>query len=755
MPRLRLLLSSSSPLALLLAAMPALAQTPAPSDAPVRAPSVSVEGNASTQAPISEYKTEGVSLPKFTAPLLDTAKTIEVVPRQVMDDQGVTNFRDALRNVPGLSIAAGEGGSQGDTLTIRGFPARGDIFMDGMRDFGSYYRDPFYLDSIEVLKGPAGIVFGRGSTGGVVNQVVKAPTLEGFTAFGGAVGTDFTKRMTLDYDRALPEIAPGAAFRVNILAHNSNVAGRDVVENTRFGFAPSLAFGIGTDTRWNFSYIHQTSYDIPDYGVPWLFQGAANTGTLFAEPARVNRSNYYGFRNGNFMRTNVDVATAKYEHDFSDALSIRNQSRYGHYTRQFKITEPQINGNVGAGGANTIVSPGTSLAALTVTRNQLSGTSLETFLQNQTDLTAKLKTGTIEHTVVTGMELTRETSGPRRDTARTPPGNSTTDLLNPNPDNPFNAGIRPNTRTDVNAWGIAAYALDTLKFNDQWSFTAGLRLDRFEAHSLQRTFNQAANGFITSTPPTGHYDAIATYRTALVYKPLPNGSVYFDYGTSFNPSAENLALAANTAALDPETSSTMELGTKWDLMREKLSVTAALFQSEKQNLREADPLNANQQILAGNAIAKGFELGVTGKLTDNWNILAGYAYTFSKITSSPQGDIGQRLANTPLHTANIWTTYKTPWKVTVGGGVNYIGSRLASSNPRAVTNNAGGTTSFIEKAPGYWTANAMAEYPVTEHATLQLNVTNLFNKAYLDQLHPSHAIPGAGRTALLSMNVKY
>ena len=383
MPRLRILLSSSSPLALLLAAMPALAQTPAPSDAPVRAPAASVEGSAANQAPVSEYKSEAISLPKFNAPLLETAKTIEVIPRQVMDDQGVSNLRDALRNVPGISLQAGEGGSQGDTLTIRGFPARGDIFMDGMRDFGSYYRDPFFIEQIEVLKGPEGIVFGRGSTGGVVNQVSKAPSLDGFIGGSLQFGTDFTKRGTFDYNTPLPSLGTGAAFRLNLMAHNSNVAGRDVAEQTRFGFAPSLAFGLGTNTRWNFSYLHQTSYDIPDYGVPWLFQGtpaAANNSHDFqlAEPARVNRSNYYGFKSNNFLRTNVDVATAKFEHDFNDALSVRNQLRYGHYTRQFRITEPQINGNLGSVAANNLVGPGSSLASLNVTRNQISGTSLET-----------------------------------------------------------------------------------------------------------------------------------------------------------------------------------------------------------------------------------------------------------------------------------------------------------------------------------------------------------------------------------------
>src|SRR5438309_2155911 len=167
------------------------------------------------------------SLPKPTAPLLDTPQSITDIPRQLLDDQGVTTMRDALRNVPGISIAAGEAGSQGDGLTLRGFTARNDFYLDGMHDFGSYYRDPFYLDRIEVLKGPSSILFGRGSTGGVIQQVSKMPTLEGFTAGTLAFGTDGTKRTTLDYDRAVPTLGEGAALRINVMAHDSEVAQRD------------------------------------------------------------------------------------------------------------------------------------------------------------------------------------------------------------------------------------------------------------------------------------------------------------------------------------------------------------------------------------------------------------------------------------------------------------------------------------------------------------------------------------------------
>ena len=200
------------------------------------------------------------SSPKYAEPLLDTPQTITEVPRRVMDEQGITTLRDALRNVAGISLAAGEGGAQGDNLTIRGFTARNDLFIDGMRDFGSYYRDPFDLQEVEVLQGPSSVTFGRGSTGGVVNQASKTPNLDRFISGDGDFGTDLTRRGTLDLNTP---VGQSAAFRLNLMGDENNIAGRDVAENRRYGFAPSLALGIGTATRWTFSYLHQKRTTFP------------------------------------------------------------------------------------------------------------------------------------------------------------------------------------------------------------------------------------------------------------------------------------------------------------------------------------------------------------------------------------------------------------------------------------------------------------------------------------------------------------
>ncbi len=375
--RRRAWLSSVAGIALSGGISPAMAQYASPSASAgegTALPMISVQGNTATTGG-GDYKADQPSLPKLTEPLLNTPQSIDVVTRQVMDDQGVTTFRDALRNVPGISLAAGENSSQGDNLTIRGFTARNDIYLDGMRDFGSYYRDPFYLEDIQVLKGPSSILFGKGSTGGVVEQDSKLPSLTPFNNETVSLGSDLTRRLTADVNQPLSDTS---ALRLNVMGNDSQVADRDDAHNRRFGLAPSLEFGIGLPTRLTFTYLHQTEYDNPDYGVPWLYQGTPGTVTAIARPVPLSQSNYYGFEHGNYLRTNVDVPTVKIEHDFDKDWTVSDQARYAHYVRQWDITEPQLYTTAsattpGGTGSPLLVAPGTPLSSLLVSRNQLYG----------------------------------------------------------------------------------------------------------------------------------------------------------------------------------------------------------------------------------------------------------------------------------------------------------------------------------------------------------------------------------------------
>ena len=347
-----------------------------------------------------------IASPKFTEPLHATPQSI-VVPSEVIGDQGATTLRDAVRNVAGLSLAAGEGGAQGDNLTIRGFSARNDIFIDGMRDVGSYYRDPFNQEQVQVLKGPSSVAFGRGTTGGVLNQATKTPTRESFVHGAATLGTDDTKRITLDVNQPIAALGDTAAVRVNVMATDAGVAGRDVAHNRRYGIAPSLAVGLGAQTRAAFTLFHQAENDVPDYGIPWRFD----------QPAPVARGSYYGFADTNVLETRADIAGAKIEHQFRSNATATNQVRYANYRRHAQITEAKLPAGV---------SVGTPLAALTVDRNQIAVDSTETFLQNQLDVTTRLATGPLRHTLVVGVELSRETpvSPPPACSRRIPPRRS-------------------------------------------------------------------------------------------------------------------------------------------------------------------------------------------------------------------------------------------------------------------------------------------------------------------------------------------
>jgi catecholate siderophore receptor len=664
---------------------------------------------------------ESVSLAKLPMGPLDTPQTINVVPQKIMQEEGTTTLRDALRNVAGISLAAGEGGAQGDNLTIRGFTARNDIFLDGMRDFGSYYRDPFDMESVAVLQGPSSVLFGRGSTGGVVSQTTKTPHLE--PTVGGTVtfGTDGTRRLTMDMDEPVTALGDKTAFRLNLMGNDSQVAGRNIALNRRYGIAPAITFGVGTPTRLTFSYLRLWEDDKPDYGVPWFFN----------QPAKVPRNNYYGFENGNYLKTDANVGTAKLEHDFSGTMTLRSQLRYANYNREALITEPQI---------PTGVTHTTPLSNIAVTRHEIAVNSVESFLDEQTDVVALFHTGAVRHTFVAGVEAGRETSDPVRPTYTNVPS---TPLLAPNP---YEAPSGAETITSIvhtTAYTAAAYALDTISLGSKVELTGGVRWDRFSTDYSQSVAPASAFNRVDEMP---------SWRGAIVYKPKSNASIYFDYGTSFNPSAETLALSAASANTPPEKNKTYELGSKWDLPNRRLTLQAAIFRTDKTNAREPDPNNPLLNVLGGNQRVDGAQIQLSGHLTSRWEILSSYAYLHSEVVSSKfyPASVGYPLANVPQNTFNLWTTYELPWQgLEFGAGENFVDWRTASS-----TLPLDPTTRLLKQVPSYWVSNAMGRYRLAEWMDIQVNVYNLADRYYYDEPHPAHVIPGAGRSATASLNFR-
>ncbi len=679
----------------------------------------------------NSYKPEALSSPKYVVPLRDVPQTVTVIPRAVFQDQGATSLRDVLRNVTGISMQAGEGGTPaGDQMSIRGYSARTDMYVDGVRDFGGYSRDPFNLEQVEVSKGPSSAYGGRGSTGGSINMVSKAPQLAPSYAGSIGFGTDNFKRTTLDLNQPLEGTGfEGVALRLNAMWHDADVPGRDEVYNKRWGLAPSLAIGLGTPTRLTLSYFHMDQDNMPDYGIPWVAGPNAALASIVDQPAPVDYSNFYGLTARDYEHVQNDLGTALLEHDFSDSLRLRNTFRYGQTVRDSVITAPRFEDI-------DPITAGNQFGTVIRRTDMKSRDQVDKIIAEQIDLNIDFETGPVEHAMVTGLEFSREEeiNFNRTDANVQPP----TDLFNPNPNDPYSGGLtRDGTFTQTKANSFCIYAFDTLKFSEKWQFTGGLRWDYFSVDYAPRV---GTGNALSRT------DTMFSWRSGLVFKPRENGSIYFGYGTSFNPSAEGLTLgtgANNNVDVNPEKSQSFELGTKWDFFKERLSVSGALFRTEKTNARTPDPVTAGVFTLSGEQYVQGIELGASGMITEEWSLFAGYAYMQSEITkSNTAGQQGNHVSNAPQQTFSLWSTYRLPWRMDVGGGAQYVGSRFSNdANTRT--------------APGYWLMNASVGYEVTKNFNLRLNVYNLADEEYIGSVGGGHFIPGEGRSAVLTANFKF
>lgn len=659
--------------------------------------------------------------PKYTEPLRDVPQTITVVPQSVIQAQGVSTLRDVLRNVTGISIQAGEGGvPAGDNLTIRGFSARTDMSIDGVRDFGGYSRDPFNVEQVEVTKGPASSYAGRGSTGGSINLVSKSATLA--PAYSGTlgIGTSAYKRGTADVNQPLTGVGiAGTALRFNAMWTDADVAGRDAVTNSRWGLAPSVAFGLATPTRVKLGYSYLNQDNLPDYGLPWVPNTNVPLAVYADQPAPVDYTNFYGLTQRDYENTRTGVASAQFEHDWGTRLNLRSLLRSGRTKRDSVITAPRF----------------ASTTSTDINRQLQSRDMLDTILADQTDLRASFGNGAVRHALVAGFELDRETS---ENFARTAPAAPLADFYHPDPSQAFTGPI---TRTGAVNRGAAdsagVYVFDTVKLRSRWELTGGLRFDRFHLDYD----STAVGGVIT---PFERTDAMLSWRAGAVFKPRTSGSIYVGYGTAFNPSAEGLTLSVATADLEPETSHSFELGTKWDLVAGRLGVNAALFRTEKTNARTPG-VNAGDPptVLSGRYRVDGVELGATGNLTKRWTLFAGYTHMRSEIDSSnTPTEVGEALGNTPAHSLRLWTTFYLPWEIEVGGGAQFVDQRF--------NGNTG-----ARSAPGYWLIDATLSRAVSGHLGLRLNAQNLADERYIDRVGGGHFIPGSGRSILLTADVKF
>jgi catecholate siderophore receptor len=656
-------------------------------------------------------------LPLLTQPIVSTPQTITTIPEEVIQLQAAPDLRDVLRNDPGVSPHADEDNAQGTNVQIRGFSARNDMYLDGQLDIGSYYRDAFNLEEVQVLTGPSSVLFGRGSTGGAIEQISKKPRLEEFADGTLSAGTDGLKRVTADVNVPLQQ---ATAFRLAGMAQEAGIAGRDVVGTKRIGVAPSVSVGINSRTQVTISEFYQAQWDKPDYGVPWVDIGPT---TNVSHPALVPPGNFYGFRS-DYSDASVNVLTASLRSQLAENTSVRNQIRYGIYDQSYRDAEP---------GIGPIIAPGTPLSGITVTRTERGGRAHQSVLDDQLSLTATFRTLGVTHTFVAGAEAGRQVSEPTVLKYAGVPG---TNLITPDENQAFSGTAKPSSIVHFVANTAALYATDTLQLGKHWDLNGAARLDRFAADYQNQ---------VPSLVRFKHTDIKPSWRGAAIYKPIRDVSVYAMYGTSFDPSAEGLSLSASTAALAPERSHTVETGVKWD-PNEHLLLSGALFRTVMVNLREPSPTDPTMQILAGTARSQGIELQAQGYVTGRWLVLAGFTYMDASILSSPDGDRGSQLQNAPRENLRLFSVFDLTNELTVGGGVNYSSSRV----PGTVVDANG----FRQEVAGYWSASALVRYRVAARINMQLNVDNIADKRFYDGLDNNHVNVSAGRAARLSLIIE-
>ena len=736
------------------------------------APGTPTQTEATGSGTGTSYQAASPGVSRIPTPLINTPQTVNVVTQQVIRDQNISSMEDALRGIPGITFNAGEGGQQGDSPIIRGFVARTDIFRDGIRDPGWYTRDLFSVDRVEVYKGPSAFAFGRGATGGGINLVSKLPT--GQTYLDTLLTVTSTAGVRTEVD-AGGKIANVSA-RIAAMWQDIDTPARDHVNTKRWGFAPSATFDVTEKTKVTLSWVYQGEDSVPDYGRPYLPAPAYSptTGALTnlgyygngrpTPPIPVPRNNWYGVAYGPLadrVGTETSILTGKIEHEFTDNVKLTNVTRYVDVDRLARPTAPRNLGDAAnvsfPASTTTQLNPNAAFInypvnLMTIGRQHFMTETDNSLLVNQTDLVAKFDTFGLKHTVAAGVELAHEKRFQQRAN-----GMDANNLCAPTnllcrtsaftPVDTAFGGVFGgwNTPLYTDAKNVAVYASDQIKINRWFEIMGAVRHDNFKT-----VFDDPGNVALTARH-LERTDDLTSYRVAGVFHPTQNSSIYVAHGISYNPSAElgTLSSANNSTAninLPPEKNNTIEIGGKIDLLDKKLSVTAAIFRIEKENLRvPANPGDIANSLLVLDGVARvdGFEAGVSGKITDKWNITAGYSYLETEIIKTTnRAQLGREIPSAPPHSFTLFTTYDVTPEWTVGGGAVYQSEAFVNFE----------NTSYV---PSFWRFDAMTSYKITPKALLQFNVYNITDELYFAQYYQGHAVPAPGRSASLSLRVRW
>ncbi len=648
------------------------------------------------------------SATKIEAPLRDIPQTVNVVPQSVLRDQGARSMQDVMKAIPGVGLSHGDG--QRDQVTIRSFSAISDQFIDGLRDDALYFRDLSNIEQVEVVKGPASVLYGRGSSGGLINRITKKPGIDR-NEVTLQVGSWNQRRGEFDLahtfnDKSLAIRVTGAVERAG--------GYRDQQFLEREALAPSVAIKLGDDTRLLIQGEYLSDRRVTDFGIP-AYRG---------RPVDVAPGTYFGAANArevDYSQADVSAFGFTLDHRFNSEWSFRNA---------FRAYDYSLDRN------NTLVGS-VNEAARTASLNRSNVRRQEDGYFNQTELTQKVTLAGMQHQLLYGIEIGKQN---KDQVFRTQNNVATVSLFNPVlPVLPLRVTAAPSTDNRGIMTVTSGYVQDLATLSEHWKALVGMRYDRFEQETRERRPGQR---------DVERTDSAWSPRAGLVFQPNLSQSYYVSYSKSFQPSAEGFALAANNAQIAPEETTNHEVGAKFDFLDGMASATASLFRVERTNIKTTNPAT-NILVPLGVQRTQGAELSFTGDLTHGWQIWSGYAWLDAEMVSSVAIDAGQpvqgkRPTLTPKQSANLWLTKALGQGFGAGAGLNYVGERFA--NP--------GNTVIL---PGYTTVDAMGYYR-TKGFDVQLNVMNLFDRQYIVSGHgssPNLNLPGAPRSVQLTLRYAF
>ena len=724
--------------ALMLAASAgAWAQSAAPAEGKTLAPVTvreQAEGKDSVRA-----TTTGIG--KGHQALRDIPQSVTVVTEKLIDDRNLDTVKDVLRNTAGITFLAAEGGEE--DIRLRGFSlaGTGDIFLDGMRDPAFYDRDTFNNDRVEVLRGSASMLFGRGSTGGAVNQVSKQPRLISEHEVTTTLGTHQYRRVTGDFNLVTGE---NAALRLNAMATraDNNGAGSSIDKK---GFAAAYRFGIGTADEFSASLYHLDNRNGMNYGLPWIKPRATDSSAANTLIGSLPPDAYYGLAS-DYNAGQASIASIAHTHRFSHDSEFRTQLRAGTFQRDQRASTVRLAADALQPGGRA-VDLGTFGAGTVFTRGtQLKVQDMRT-LQWQTDFTRKFDALGYRHELMTGVDFSRE--------EKTVYGAVGTSPAKPNtlagaPDDGASINeaarvLRPSSNFESRAAG--AYVQDLVQIAPAWKLLGGLRWDSLRGD------------YTTTTPATGAVTAryqqtisALSKRLGVLYQPNALQSFHFSYGTSCNTSGDTYSYNALSANTDPEQSRNIEFGTRLDSADRRFSTRLAVFHATKLNERNTDPdTAATRLLLSGKRHTAGFEVDVSGRLTPKWEVYGSYMWMpvarvdVAASTATTVGNrVGDRPGLSPKHSGTVWSTYQFTPQWRVGGGLNFRSEQAPAD-----------VTAPAWEAPGFVTADLMAEYTLGDRYSIKANLSNLTNKLYAESLYRGHYIPGAGRQLQVALTARF